>query len=509
MNTKIYILSFLTALVFAYGCNDFLDEKPSKNTSLVITSIDQLEYILNSYSIFYEESNRAALYSSDDYGLLPELYDARANSYAVAGVQFATWDTENLPFDARESFWPNEYRKIFHANMIQSYLPKVSGSEEDKARIKSESHLIRAVSMWNLVQTYSLPYTEANANEPGIVIKQSTSFEESYKRSTIEETYDFIEKDIEEALKLTNELDVVNNKYRSWRGSKAAANAFAARYWLHRNDYEKALEYANVALSEHDAMMNYNTDMRYSSIPSNVTVEGEPVPVLFPYTHDNQLDLTDMMEWKELYYFRLMYNESWWYIPSSELLSLYDKDHDLRYRYHIVENYSYDRGVTNPPYEYPGYIFFFKDRIPSGPTVAEMLLTKAEAHARLDQLAPALEAVNKLRVNRIDSNAPNSAINISASTSEDALTLILEERRREMPFSQRWFDIRRFNNNDEPSDDVGPLTRNFYGYSSSSVTPSTGIVTYTLESNSRRYAAPIPNTEIESSEGELEQNIYN
>ena len=216
-----------------------------------------------------------------------------------------------------------------------------------------------------------------------------------------------------------------------------------------------------------------------------------------------------LMEWKELYYFRLMYHESWWYIPSPELLSLYDQENDLRYKYHFVENYSYDRGVTNPPYEYPGYIFFFKDRIPSGPTVAEMLLTKAEAHARLDQLAPALEAVNKLRVNRIDSNAPNSAINISASTSEDALTLILEERRREMPFSQRWFDIRRFNNNDEPSDDVGPLTRNFYGYSSSSVTPSTGIVTYTLESNSRRYAAPIPNTEIESSEGELEQNIYN
>src|SRR5690554_4909504 len=102
MNTKIYIISLLTAIIFTYGCNDFLDEKPSKSTSLVITSLDQLEYILNSYSIFYEESNRAALYSSDDYGLLPELYDARANSYAVAGVQFATWDTENLPFDARE-----------------------------------------------------------------------------------------------------------------------------------------------------------------------------------------------------------------------------------------------------------------------------------------------------------------------------------------------------------------------------------------------------------------------
>ncbi len=508
MNTIKYILSFFIAIPLLYGCNDFLDEKPSKSTSLVITSLDQLEYILNSYSTFYQESNRAAIYSSDDYGLLPELYDARANSYSVAGVQFATWDTENLPFDARENFWQSEYRKIFNANMILSYLPKVTGSDQEKEQIKYEAHLIRAISMWNLVQTYSLPFTEANADEPGIVLKQSTSFDESYIRSTIKETYEFIERDLDEALKLTKNMDIVNNKYRSWRGSKGAANAFAARYWLNRNDYNKALEYANVALEAHDVLMNYNTDMRYSSIPSNVNVGGVQVPVLYPYTHDNQSDLTDMMEWKELYYFRLMYHESWWYIPSPELLSLYDTDYDLRYKYHIVDNYSFDRGVTNPPYEYPGYIFFFKDRIPSGPTVAEMLLIKAESHARLGQLSPALDAVNKLRENRIDDSAPNSAKYLTAANSGEALTLILEERRREMPFSQRWFDIRRLNNNEDSTDDVGAITRSFYGYNSSTVTPSTGIITYTIEPNSRRYAAPIPNTEIESSGGELTQNRY-
>lgn len=504
---KYYILLLITAIFFI-ACDDFLDEKPSKNSSLVITDIDQLEYLLNSYGSYYTEPNRTLIYSSDDYGLLTDLYDAKSSAYGLAGVQFATWDIEYLPLDNRERFWSGEYSKIFNANMILSNLGKVSGTAEKKEQIKQEAHLIRAMSMWNLAQTYCLPYTEANQDEMGMVLKKSTSFEEPVNRATLKETYDFIESDLEEALKLTTKIEMVNNKYRSWRGSKGAANAFAARYYLNRNDYTNSLKHADVALQEHKVLMNYNTDMKYSDIPSNVTVEGVPIPIKYPYTHDNQSDLTDMLEWKEFYTFRLLNHESWWYVPSPELLSLYDKAYDLRYKYHMVENYSYDRGLTNPPYEYPGYIFFFKDRIPIGPTVAEMLLIKAESLARQDKVPEAMSAVNQLRVNRMDNQAPANVINLSASNKSEAITKILEERRREMPFAQRWYDIRRLNNNDDPSDDVPELVRNFYGYSSSSINASDGVKTYTLEKNSRRFAAPIPYTEIQNSNGVIKQNTY-
>lgn len=503
-----YLTLSLILIATLISCDVFLNQKPSKNSSLVLTTVEQLDFLLNSYSSFISESNRAVIYSSDDYGLLKELYDARASSYTIAGVQFATWNIENLPFDSREGYWQSEYRKIFTANMVLSNLSKVSGPEEKKEKLKQEAHLIRALSMWNLVQTYCLPYTEANKEELGIVLKQSTSFEEPYGRATLKETYDFIENDLTEALKLTSKMEIVNNKFKSWRASKAAANAFAARFYLNRNDYTKALSHANTALQEHSVMMDYNTDMRYSTIPSNVTVGGVPIPIKYPYTHDNQSDPTDIMEWKEFYYLRVLYHESWWYIPSPELLSLFDKTYDLRYKYHMVENYSYDRGLTNPAYEYPGYIFFFKDKIPSGPTVSEMLLIKAECLARQDKVPEAMASVNQLRAKRIDNSAPLSTINLTANSKREAITKILEERRREMPFSQRWFDIRRLNHNEDGSDDVSTLTRNFYGYSSSTVTPSTGIITYTLEKNSRRYAAPIPNTEIQSSNGVIVQNNY-
>ncbi len=501
------ILLLSTALILN-SCNDFLDQKPNKNSSLVPTTADQLDYLLNSYGNFYSEPNRTIIHSSDDYGLLPELYNAKSSIYVIASVEFATWDIPNLPFDTRETFWSGEYKKIFTANMVLNNLPNVSGSAAQKERLTQESHFIRAYSLWTLAQTYCLPYTDANKNEMGLVLKKSTSFEEPVARETLQKTYEMIESDLTEALKLNTKLEKVNNKYKSWRASKAAVNAFAARYYLNRNDYTKALSYAEVALGEHNAMMDYNVDMRYSNIISNVTVGGQPVRVYYPYTHDNQTDMTDMMEWKEFYYFRMINHGSWWYIPSRELLSLYDQNYDLRYKYHMVKNYSYDRGLTKPAYEYPGYVFFFKDRIPSGPTVAEMLLIKAECLARQNKVTEAMAAVNQLRAKRMDNKAPSNIINLSAASKDEALTKILQERRREMPFSQRWYDIRRLNNNEISSDDVPDLTRNFYGYTNSAINPASGVITYTLPKNSRRFAAPIPNTEIQSSNGIIIQNTY-
>ena len=211
-----------------------------------------------------------------------------------------------------------------------------------------------------------------------------------------------------------------------------------------------------------------------------------------------------MIGWKEFLYFRMLNHESWWYIPSEDLLSLYDQTNDLRYKYHIVEGYSYDRGMTNPAYSYPGYIFFFKDRVPSGPTVAEMYLIKAEALARTNDISGAMTALNTLRAKRM---TPGAWVNLSASSSQEAIQHVIDERRREMPFSQRWFDLRRYNNNEDPNDDVIP-TKTFYPYTISSVLTSEPVQTYTLPKNSRRWAAPLPRTEIISSEGVIEQNTY-
>ena len=75
-----------------------------------------------------------------------------------------------------------------------------------------------------------------------------------------------------------------------------------------------------------------------------------------------------------------------------------------------------------------------------------------------------------------------------------------------MPFGMRWFDIRRFSVNDDPSDDV-TVTRSFYTMGTGAV-DTTSKVTYTLAPGSKRYAVPINSLEITNSNGQIQQNQY-
>ncbi len=498
----------LALIMLAFtSCSKFLDERPSKTTALEATTTTQLDALLNSYSSFYSEGNRTVIFGTDDNGFSSDLYNARPGTFTMAAVEFSLWDIQYLPEDTRENFWSGEYKKIFTANMVLGYADKVTGTPEEKAILKADAHFIRAYSYWVLANTYCLPYTAANKGEMGLPIKTSVSFDQPLARQPLEAVYNLIESDLKEALNISLPL-VQNGKARHWRANKAGVNGFAARYYLHRNNYTEALKYANAALSEYSQLVDYNTEMKYGRDVSVVINPGTPasknVVLKFPYTHDNQSDFTDMLGWKEFLYFRMLYHESWWYIPSKQLLDLYDKDHDLRYKYHMVQGYSYDRGITSPAYDYPGYVFFFKDRLPSGPTTAEMLLIKAECLARTGNVPDALAAVNTLRAKRL---TPGTWVNLAATTKEEAVKTILEERRRELPFTQRWFDIRRFNNNDDPNDDV-VLSKTFYPYTIANVTATEPLKTYTLPKDSRRFAAPIPKTEMITSNNEIQQNTY-
>lgn len=511
MKIKTYLIGLLAWA--SVSCNDYLSVQPSKTSSIVPSTTAHLEYLLNNYETFKQETNYAAIYSSDDYGLYTDIYNAMSSAYDLLEVKFALWDIENLPNESEDAFWTSEYAKIFIANMVLEYIPQVTGDEATKANLEAEAHLVRAYSLWELANTYCLPYSETNKNELGLPLKESTSFDEPTARGTLEATYAMIEADIEAALNIKTELTVQNNKKRIWRASLPAVYAFAARYYLFRNNYTEALNYANLALEKHNSLVDYNTEMHYSDTKGRYTInpgtpEEETVEILFPYTHDSSgADITIMLEWKEFYYLRTLSNPYWWFVPSKELMALYDQDYDLRWKYHYVKNYSYTRGMTDPAYEWPGYVFFDYDQIPSGPTVAEMLLTKAECQAREGNWQDALVTVNTLRAARMDNTAPADRINLNASSQQEAIAKILEERHREMPFNMRWFDIRRFNNNDDAGDDV-TVTREFYPYSSSAILGNDAVKTYTLDKNSRRFAQPILESEIETSQGAIQQNTY-
>ena len=92
MSIKQYIIGLLA--LASVACNDYLDVQPSKTTSLVPSTTDHLEYLLNDYNTFYMENNYTAVFSSDDFGLYTDIYNVQPIAYPLETVEFALWDLD-------------------------------------------------------------------------------------------------------------------------------------------------------------------------------------------------------------------------------------------------------------------------------------------------------------------------------------------------------------------------------------------------------------------------------
>ena len=132
------------------------------------------------------------------------------------------------------------------------------------------------------------------------------------------------------------------------------------------------------------------------------------------------------------------------------------------------------------------------------------MLIKAECLARGGNAGDAIKTLNDLRKARI---ATEAYADLPTGSSADALKKVLDERRREMPLTIRWYDLKRYAWNDDPSDDV-TIRRQFYPYTASSVLMNDALVEHVLEPKSRRYALPIPEVDILRSDNVLIQNNY-
>jgi len=481
-------LIIITSLVLLAGCKKYLEEEPRKQAS--IQTVAQLEALVDNATQFADESNGAAAASTDDYEVTKDLYKNNPNVFSTDVLQYYVISVEGIANASRDELWTGEYKKIFTANLILENIGRVTGDNATKERVKADAHFIRGYSNWVLANHYCAPYTDANMGSQGLPLKKTTDYEESLKRASLKDTYNFILSDLTEAQKVP--IDDVDPR-RAWRISKKAIAAFMSRFYLFTGDYAKSLEEAEKALATTKAkLVDYNT-----LAPGIPAIYANPADTL-RYTELNSWTASKFLYWPEFYYTRFAYYSSQWFVPSSALLALYDKEYDLRYKSFMIRNGGRRMNVVSPV-NYRYTIFNDGAKIPAGFTVAEVLLNKAEVQARQGNVNDAMTTVNILRRKRM-----SSYVAISASDKEDAIKKVLEERRREMPFAMRWYDIRRFSVNDDPADDV-TVTRDFFNVTITGVDVNTP-KTYTL--TSKRLLVPISAVEINVSRGQIEQNTY-
>lgn len=242
MKKNIYtpIIALFLGLSFT-ACNKFLDELPDARTEL-----DTSEKIQELLARAYPD----ALYAdfcetmSDNAGDKVNLAQS-----SIFNTQMYSWQTNNeySTWDTPPHYFYAAYGAIANANYALEAVENLGGGSELNY-LKGEALVARAYAHFMLGLFWCKPFNPATAaTDLGLpyATKAERKVFEVYRRISVKDYYDAIEKDLTEGLPLID-----NSKYSKpkFHFTKEAAHAFASRFYLVKGDWDKVISHANEAL---------------------------------------------------------------------------------------------------------------------------------------------------------------------------------------------------------------------------------------------------------------------
>lgn len=241
-NKFIYsVITLAFGLMAFTSCDDFLDVMPDNRT--VIDTEDKVKALL------------VSAYLDHDYNLFTELLsdnvDEYQNTYTERFIdEIYQWkDPKESNNESPESFWESAYLAITAANNALDGIEKMGGATTTMLKeCKGEALLARAYAHFMLVNVFSLNYNSATADKAlGIPLMYDTGSEIGTvpSRGTVADVYASIDKDIQEGLPLIGDSHLSIPKYHF---NTKAAYAFATRFYLYYEKWDKAIEYADKCL---------------------------------------------------------------------------------------------------------------------------------------------------------------------------------------------------------------------------------------------------------------------
>jgi tetratricopeptide (TPR) repeat protein len=374
-------------------------------------------------------------------------------------VNFTFDETENrVSLLSSSSFYNQAYSYINRWNMIISLVDESTGDDATKLIAKSEAKVQRAFDYFLLINTYAKAYDPATAaTDGGICIMDKFNLEAKPVKSTVKDAYDFIQRDLEEAIPHLKLSPLDEN-----HPSLAFAWALKAKVHLFKREFAAAREAALKSLS-------YKNDI-FDLVA--YTAQGGPnvIPVVAP-NNPEVLSYAYMTGYTEM-------NFAYTCVISPELRTLFGTN-DARFNlFFTTVSASFLDAGSNTAYFSMGYKKFFYPTV--GMKTTEVYLMLAELYARENNLTEAIATLNKIRSKRITSGTVNLPV---PATMKETMDLVIAERRRELLFGfNRFFDLKRLNLEPEYAKTivrVFPI-----------VNTTEPKKTYTLKPNSRLYIIP-------------------
>ncbi len=239
-------ISFLFAL--NSSCNKFLEKEPDNRAKL-----DSPEKISQLLGTAYPQANYQAFAES----MTDNVTDiGNGNTDNTVRDPYFFIDTRENQQDSPEFYWYGCYAAIASANQALETISQATTNLDAYSAQKGEALVARAYAHFMLVNFFSKFYDPATAStDPGIpyVIEPETVFIKQYDRKTVQYDYDMIEKDLLEGLPFIQDKNYNVPKYHF---NKSAANAFAARFYLFKKDYDKVIYYTSLAIPSNNFAPN-------------------------------------------------------------------------------------------------------------------------------------------------------------------------------------------------------------------------------------------------------------
>ena len=347
-------------------------------------------------------------------------------------------------------FWYVSYKIINGTNAVIDVLENKGGTlTEDEKQLLGENYFLRAFSTFGLVKLYAKAYTTGDPNTNlGVIIRESSNEPGQKARATVQETYDFVISDLKKS------ADLMTKSRGSQYASREAAWALLSRAYLYMADYDNALKYSDDVISS--GRFGLETSDSYPNYFSNALNSNETIWCVAFNTTDNRGKFGSIASmiysngnsgWGEefaTYDYMNLLAKNPKDVRGSYIDTLFAADGTTIVRKNGIETFFIKK-------------FSYQDGDPnlSSPVMlrlAEMYLTRAEAHAQKGDVTSALSDVNEIRRNR---GLSNDLIN-SVPAGKTILDVVLDERRLELAFEgHRVFDVYRNKRN---------MERNYWGY---------------------------------------------
>ena len=249
MKVKKYIIYLPVAAISLAltSCNDFLNKYPDSRMDLKNpTEVSQL--LVSAYPQAHP-AYLTEMYSDNTDEQLHSTWSAfdRFQEQAYQWKDIDDVSNTETPYQ----LWSAHYAAISACNEAIAYMNTVSNPEEYEEQL-GEALLCRAFSMFQLSTVFCQAYDKTTAakelglpypTEPEKVVGRLM------ERGTLAELYQKIEADMLKGIAL------VGTKYAKpkFHFTKQAAYAFATRFYLYAQKYDKAVKYANMVLGDQPA----------------------------------------------------------------------------------------------------------------------------------------------------------------------------------------------------------------------------------------------------------------